>query len=374
MLDPTGLGEKIRLLRRKAGMTQTDLADKMYVSFQAISSWECGSTLPDVENLCNLAKTFNVSVDELLRKDDLDEEIFMIGIDGGGTSTEFALFSSSGHVVKHFKLPGSNSTTIGINAALNILFNGIDLCLQEGKEVKYIFVGIAGNNYEELTSGLKERYRDIDIRVDSDGVSALFSAEGDIALICGTGSILLEKKGDSFKTVGGWGYIFGDPGSAYNFGREAIRVALLYEDGGKTSPYIYSLLKERMGIKESFLLEATGETVANIARQASVIFEAYKAGDKVAEEIIKIQMQELKLLIEVACPGSGRIVTCGGIMEHYGDVLLPILSKCVRENISFVMPKLPPVYGSCRACFELFGLEAGEKFFENFSKDYNGAN
>ena len=75
-------------------MTQTDLADRIFVSFQAISSWECGTTLPDVENLCNLARVFNVTVDELLQKKDSGEEIFMIGVDGGGTSTEFALFSS----------------------------------------------------------------------------------------------------------------------------------------------------------------------------------------------------------------------------------------------------------------------------------------
>lgn len=371
MLDPTGLGEKIRLYRRREGMTQTDLAEKIFVSFQAISSWECGSTLPDVENLCNLAKVFKISVDELLQKQDIDEEIFMIGVDGGGTSTEFALFSSEGHVLKNFKLPGSNSTTIGIEAALNILFDGIDLCLAEGKEVKAIFVGIAGNNYDELTVGLKHRYPNIDICVDSDGVSALFSAEGDVALICGTGSILLRKDGEKVKTVGGWGYVFGDPGSALNFGREAIKNALLYEDGGDASAYLYSLLKAKMGVKESFLIEATASSIANIARQASVVFDAYKAGDKVAENIIEEQMKQLNALINVACPNGGRIVACGGIMEHYNEIIIPVLNKYVKESIKFVLPKLPPVYGSCKACFDLFKLQEGEKFFDNFYKDYN---
>lgn len=372
MLDPSGLGEKIRLYRRREGMTQTDLADRIFVSFQAISSWECGSTLPDVENLCNLARVFNVTVDELLQKQaNENEEVFMIGVDGGGTSTEFALFSSDGHILKSFKLPGSNSTTIGIEAALNILFDGIDLCLAEGKPVKAIFVGIAGNNYNELTVGLKHRYKDIDIRVDSDGVSALYSAEGDVALICGTGSILLKKDGDNFKTVGGWGHHFGDPGSAYNFGREAIRVALLYEDGGDTSAYLYSLLKAKMGIKESFLIEATTSSVANIARQASVVFDAYKADDKIAEEIIEEQVKQLNELINVACPKGGKIVTCGGMMEHYNEVLFPFLKKYANENIEFVLPKLPPIYGSCRACFDLFKMQEGDKFFDNFYKDYN---
>ncbi len=275
MLDPKSLADKIRFYRRKAGMTQTDLAERIFVSFQAVSSWECGSTLPDVENLCNLARVFNVSVDELLKKQEIDQEIYMIGVDGGGTSTEFALFSSEGKVLKNFKLPGSNSSTIGIDAALNILFEGIDLCLQVGKAVKAIFVGIAGNNYDELTSGLKTRYQNIDIQVDSDGVSALFSAEGDVALICGTGTILLKKDGEKFKTVGGWGYVFGDPGSAFNFGKEAIRNALLYEDGGEASTYLYSTLKSKMNVKESFLFEACSNNVAEIARQAPIIFDAF---------------------------------------------------------------------------------------------------
>lgn len=370
MLDPSGLGEKIRLYRRREGMTQTDLADRIFVSFQAISSWECGSTLPDVENLCNLAKVFKVSVDELLQKKEVDKEVFMIGVDGGGTSTEFALFSSEGHVFKNFKLPGSNSSTIGIEAALNILYDGIDLCLAEGKDVKAIFVGIAGNNYDELTAGLKHRYPNIDIRVDSDGVSALFSAEGDVALICGTGSILLKKDGEKVKTVGGWGYVFGDPGSAFNFGKEAVRNALIYEDGGEASAYLYALLKAKMGIKESFLFEVDGSEVANIARQANVVFEAYKAGDKVAESIIEDQMQQLNKLILVACPNGGRIVACGGIMEHFNEIIIPVLKKYVNENVEFVLPKLPPIYGSCKACFDLFKLEESENFFDNFYKDY----
>lgn len=369
MFNPSGIGERIKFYRKRAGMTQTELAEKMHVSFQAVSCWETGGTLPDIENLCNLAVVFNESVDELLRKQENDGVSFMIGIDGGGTSTEFALFSSEGHIFKTLKLQGSNSSTVGIDGALNILFEGIDICLQEGKPVKAIFVGIAGENYDELKKGLEKRYPDIDIRVDSDGVSALFSAEGDVALICGTGSILLKKEGEHFKTIGGWGYLYGDPGSAFSFGKEAIRVSLWYENGGETSQLIHVLLKERLNVKESFLLGAE-INVANVARQASVIFEAYKMGDKIAEEIINKQMQELNQFIELACPGGGKIIACGGIFEHYGEIILPILKKHVRDNISFVLPTLPPIYGSCKACFDFFNVKEGENFYNNFYSDY----
>ena len=369
MLDPSGIGDKIKFYRNRAGMTQTELAEKMHVSFQAVSCWETGSTLPDLYNLCNLARVFNESVDELLRKQENDDISYMIGVDGGGTSTEFALFSSEGHIFKTFKLQGSNSSIVGIDGALSILFEGIDACLQEGKPVKAIFVGIAGENYNKLTKGLENRYPNIDIRVDSDGISALFSAEGDVALICGTGSILLKKDGESFKTIGGWGYLYGDPGSAFSFGKEAVRVSLLYENGGKTSSLIHALLKERLNIKESFLLGAE-VNVANVARQASIIFDTYKMGDTVAEEIINKQMQELNQFIELACPDGGKIIACGGIFEHYSETILPILKKHVKDNVSFVLPDLPPIYGSCKACFEFFNVKERENFHNNFYSDY----
>lgn len=52
--------------RRKAlGLTQADVAEKLKVSFQAVSKWENG-TLPNVEMLVELAKLLRVSVDEIL--------------------------------------------------------------------------------------------------------------------------------------------------------------------------------------------------------------------------------------------------------------------------------------------------------------------
>ena len=82
-------------------------------------------------------------------------------------------------------------------------------------------------------------------------------------------------------------------------------------------------------------------------------------------------MSELAKLIAVACPDGGRIIACGGIMEHFNDVIIPCLRKHVPDNIEFVLPELPPIYGSCKACFDLFNVQASESFFENFYKDYN---
>lgn len=65
------LGEKIRVARKRCGLSQGQLAEKLCVSRSAIAKWETDKGMPDVENLKLLARLLSVSVDSLL--DDRDE-------------------------------------------------------------------------------------------------------------------------------------------------------------------------------------------------------------------------------------------------------------------------------------------------------------
>lgn len=66
MFDMKQIGKKITDLRKSHNMTQMELADKLAISFQAVSNWERGNTMPDISKLPELAEIFHVSVDELL--------------------------------------------------------------------------------------------------------------------------------------------------------------------------------------------------------------------------------------------------------------------------------------------------------------------
>lgn len=68
MFDMTNVGEKISVIRRSKNMTQVELADKINVSFQAVSNWERGISMPDISNLCELALALDISIDELVDK------------------------------------------------------------------------------------------------------------------------------------------------------------------------------------------------------------------------------------------------------------------------------------------------------------------
>ena len=63
------IGKKIIELRKKNGLSQEELAEKVGVSRQTISKWELGETSPDLKQGKGLSKIFNVSLDELVDND-----------------------------------------------------------------------------------------------------------------------------------------------------------------------------------------------------------------------------------------------------------------------------------------------------------------
>jgi transcriptional regulator with XRE-family HTH domain len=61
------LGEKILALRKQRGLSQEDLAAMLTITRQAISRWEQGEAVPDMENIVRLSETFGVTTDYLLK-------------------------------------------------------------------------------------------------------------------------------------------------------------------------------------------------------------------------------------------------------------------------------------------------------------------
>ena len=61
--------EKLKELRKQKGISQEQLAEKIYVSRQAITKWESGNGIPDIENLIAISNLFNESLDSLLSEE-----------------------------------------------------------------------------------------------------------------------------------------------------------------------------------------------------------------------------------------------------------------------------------------------------------------
>ena len=69
------LGRKIRELRRSKDLTQEQLADYLNISYQSVSKWETGTTLPDLSYIIPLSRLFEISTDELLGYEQSKEDL-----------------------------------------------------------------------------------------------------------------------------------------------------------------------------------------------------------------------------------------------------------------------------------------------------------
>ena len=377
MLDTKLLGNKIKELRMRRGLTQGVFAKALHVSFQAVSNWERGIAPPDVENLIAIANYFGVLVDDLIRPTSND---LFLGIDGGGTKTEFVLVSSEGYVLRRFCKTGCNPNDIGFAKASALISDGIEEILREYPSVKAVFCGIAGitvGDYaKRLTSELKKRYSQITFSVRSDAFN-LFALDdrAQMAVISGTGSVVFVKNGADFKRIGGWGYLLDRAGSAYDIGREALRAALCEEDLKLPPSLLHRLLCQRMNTPTVWEHISTvySEGKAYVASLASTVFEAYQAGDPKAEAIIDETARALAdgLNAGVRLYGAAPIaIASGGLFEHHREILLPRIAK--YSNVELIVVDLPPIFGACNAARALTGDATSDEFYHSFKKTYGG--
>ena len=68
------LPEKLYMLRKKSGLSQEQLAEKLGVSRQAVSKWEGGQSIPEIDKIVYISKFFNVTTDYLI-KDESETEM-----------------------------------------------------------------------------------------------------------------------------------------------------------------------------------------------------------------------------------------------------------------------------------------------------------
>jgi len=377
MLDIHTLGSRIKALRKQRGLTQNAFADALHVSFQAVSNWERGIAPPELENLLNIAAFFGVLVDDLLRP---CEEMLFLGVDGGGTKTEFAVVDAEGHVRCRFTEKGSNPNDIGVQSAFEILSSGIKEALVKFPHIAHAFCGIGGitvgDNLERIKKLLKERFPTLTCKLHSDAAN-LFGTEddADIVVICGTGSVVFAKHGEEYNRLGGWGYLFDSAGSAYDIGRAAIAAALQAEDLHEAPSFLATLLQKQLETKRIFdaINKLTVGGRAYIASLAPLVFEAYKNGDATAISIIDENAKRIAGLLSDAVrlyDVKRKAVAGGSIFTNYADILKNHIAK--YTDVQVIVPDTTPIYGACRQSVKLSGIEIPSSFENNFKNSYGG--
>lgn len=376
MFQPETFTENLRKLRKQHGLSQSELAQKLFVSTQAISKWERGEALPDIAHTCRLSELFGVSTDSLLGNHSHKEKT-LIAVDGGGTKTEFVLIDLQGRLLKRLVLSGSNPNLYGIDAACTVLKSGIETLLQADSQVQGIYIGGSGmglgENARLVCTTLKAAHPHIRIFCDSDIRNVLACSDdpdNSIAVICGTGSVVYACNEGKLTRLGGSGYLLDKQGSGYDIGREAIFAALEHRDGTGAATLLTDMVEKRLGgTVWDCLHKLYKKHTAFIAAFAPLVFEAYAQKDGVAVRIVEENCRRLAHLISVAAqksPKAKTVLLSGSLFKS--AVFRQTLCAMFSGDLQLRPLMLPQIWGACLQCARLCGLEppAEELFMSQY--------
>ena len=180
-MDVKELGRRIKNYRVSRGLTQAELAEKLLLAPQTVSKWERGLSAPDIVYLSTLCAALGITPSKMLQENTTHNSKYMIAIDGGGTKTEFVLFTSDGRIADRISKEGTNPNFYGIRAVTKTLKEGIDKLLSEQAEVERIYAGIAGtssgDNKKRILEFLNNQYPAYKISIESDIMNVIGLAE-----------------------------------------------------------------------------------------------------------------------------------------------------------------------------------------------------
>ncbi len=371
------LAQNIIRYRKRLGMTQSELAAKLFVSAQSVSKWETGSSQPDLGNLCSLSRILGASTDELLGLGSDGNGRVFIGIDGGGTKTEFVAFTEEGIILKRLVLGGSNPNTVGLEKTCSVLKMGVDSLSTES--TVGVFLGIAGcgskENSEYITRFLEKNYPTLKLKCATDIFNVIGSVPevGDcVAAICGTGSVVYGYTNGELYRVGGWGYLLDGLGSGFDIGSAAVRAALAERDDIGPHTLLTETVEQKLG---STVWEKINEIYQKppsyLASFAPLVFEAARQNDEVALEIIRANAQRIAELIKhtvdtVKCP---KAVIIAGSLASRETMLTDGVKSLLGEGWTITVPEMPQIYGACIEAMRLCGADI-TPLTENFKKQY----
>ncbi len=282
---------------------------------------------------------------------------YLLGIDGGGTKTEFLLTDLCERKIRRIILGTSNPVNIGIENSESILRQGItEIC--EGLNYREIsvFAGLAGGGSDDIKAEIHRFLGNFNFGAYSNGSDAdsvlelALKGENGTAVIMGTGIIAFTRSQGKLQRTGGRGYMIDKGGSGFHFGSDALNAAFECLDGRGGSELILKLVEKKLGKNlENSVAEIYASGAAYVASFAPVVFEAYKQGDSEAEIIIDRNAAEAAKIINAARNflenSNKKTVICGGLCKQK-EILEPFLLRYIEGGYPLVFSEEPTVNGS----------------------------
>ncbi|HOA34022.1 MAG: hypothetical protein GXY95_01820 [Clostridiales bacterium] len=268
---------------------------------------------------------------------------YYIGIDGGGTKTQYALFDENKNLISSVFTGGSNHENLegSFSEAADIIHEGITNLLKENgleyKDIEHTLMGLAGIDHpyqhDAMVDELEERgYSRFSIYNDGFIVTkAGTDKKAAIGYNCGTGTCCnsIDSRGNMLQ-IGGFGDLSGDAGNGSWIAIRAFR--LVYDEIclARHKSLITKLFTEKFGVKperDEFL--ATIALLMGLKQEEytrgliDIFFDAANAGDEVVLESIE----------EMADRGADFIAAHTKLQQFDDEVVDVVLSGSIHTKL-----------------------------------------
>ncbi len=318
-----------------------------------------------------------------------------LGIDGGGTKTEFALIDATGRVLATRRAGPAYHVEIGMQSLQRLLNETVSGMLasisMRPVDIAFAFVGLPGYGensallpqLDQILEGLlpKQRYK-CDNDVVCGWAGALAGAQG-IAVVAGTGSIAYGEYAGRSARAGGWGELFSDEGSAFWLAREALALFSRMEDGRAPKGPLHELIRDHFGVTHGLDVCAKvygppALSRSEIAALSPLLTRAARGGDVSARKIVEAAAHEIAALVHAVRdaltvePQFPMTVSyCGGLMQPDG-LLLPLFAEALSgsdRQYDLRPPRLTPALGAAVFAATLARTVLGADALERLQRD-----
>jgi N-acetylglucosamine kinase len=308
---------------------------------------------------------------------------YVLGIDGGGSKTVCILMDDARQVLGRGEAGASNYQSIGVEATLQSIQSAIHAAIDETRKItktvniEAICLGLAGVGRAadiEVIKGLVQELQNSkslpiiwdlkpsNVVICNDALVALVGGIGhDVGIVvaAGTGSIVFGRnhQGET-KRVGGWGYILGDEGSAYQIAVTGMQAVLKAYDGRDKQTSLIEAFKQHLNLASiEDLIEVIyrrGWGVKQIAALAPIVDFVAASGDEVANKIIDDAVQELvkatSTVIDVLFSYDSvlEVVTTGSVWRGSSKMHEKFAASIIKKFpfVKVIFPKYEPAYGA----------------------------
>lgn len=313
---------------------------------------------------------------------------YLLGLDGGQSSTLALVAGPDGHVLgvghggpaNHYSEPGGPER---LRRALEATIPAALAAAGVAPEaITHACLGLSGGAPAAVPVA-QALLPAADVTVVKDYVTALAGASGGemqgVVVIAGTGSVAYGRSGAAGgeALAGGWGYLLGDEGSAYDIGWSALRAAARASDGRGPATTLARLLPAKLGCADLHevhrLVYGPGLARPAVAALAATVTAAASEGDAVATVLLA---EAGRALAEAALAVGRQVATHGAALPVYpvggvfqaGELVLRPFADSLRlwlPGVEVRAPSLGQAAGALLLAAQSARRSVGSEFVVN---------